>query len=127
MAESVATLQDAIANGFRPELIGSCYFNLSIRPEDDADNDGILTFTGTSWGGGSNEGPLWVQIDGSPAYYQLYLPLPPVAIRFNSADINNDASVNLSDTALVISDKTKQIRLDWDRVGPAYRLWCPAM
>ncbi|MCP4293362.1 MAG: hypothetical protein GY780_16170 [bacterium] len=69
-------------------------------------SSGVTWFENPLNGGGWSEGPLWVYLNGSraatppPGGYAL----DPVALRFNSPDINGDGFVSLADLALFSTD-----------------------
>lgn len=72
---------------------------------DNSTNAQGETFFATSLaGGGWTEGPVWVYLNGSRAMHPDEHIHPPVALRFNSADINADEVVNLVDISLFASD-----------------------
>ena len=65
--------------------------------DDNADRDGSMEFTNPLRGGGWSEGPYWVVLSGTRAFSIDGAEFPPVKIRINSADINSDGKVDLSD------------------------------
>jgi hypothetical protein len=79
-----------------------CY-SWGFAADGNTNSNGEVAFTNPLAGGGWSEGPTWMYIAGSKAYDQ-FVELPPVAIRFNSADINADGAVDLTDLALFASD-----------------------
>jgi len=77
-------------------------------PDSPSDMNGLVTFSRSLSGGGSSEGATYVYVVGNPAYdpsdFPYYWPHPPLELRFNSADINGDGTVNLIDLTLFSSD-----------------------
>lgn len=77
---------------------------ISFLADGDTDASGATAFASSLVGGGSTEGPIWVIYNGSKAMYDLYQYHPPLQLRINSADINGDLTVNLSDVTLFTTD-----------------------
>ena len=105
--------------------------------DSNTDANGVTTFATSLAGGGWTEGPIWVYLNGSRAMYPDWIVHPPVPSRFNSADINGDGLVNLTDVALFAGDYfgSYHYRSDfwWDgvlnladiaKMAPAYGLSC---
>ena len=55
-------------------------------------------------GSGWSEGPLWLYLNGNRATDPDQFEHPPLNMRFNSADISGDGTVNLTDIALFATD-----------------------
>jgi hypothetical protein len=72
--------------------------------DDNSNSNGEVTFANPLAGGGWSEGPVWLYIYGVKAFDLQSVEVPPVAIRFNSADINADGIVGLTDVPLFASD-----------------------
>jgi hypothetical protein len=72
--------------------------------EGTTDHNGEITFTGPLAGGGWSEGPIWVYVNGFRAMDENHNQHPPLPLRFNSADINADAVVDLLDVILFVED-----------------------
>jgi hypothetical protein len=70
------------------------------------DLNGLTEFRRGLRGGGWSTGPLTLYLTGSPAadYCRDGAPFPPIAMRFNSPDINADLQVNLIDVVLFTQD-----------------------
>lgn len=68
------------------------------------DGTGSALEAAQEFGGGSSEGPLWFYLYGQRANYTEAGQVPPVAIRFNSADLNADGVVDLADMPLFAGD-----------------------
>jgi hypothetical protein len=82
----------------------SSYQNVGFVFEGVTDFNGEITFTGSPAGGGWSEGPVWVYLNGNRAMGPDQVPHSPLNIRFNSADINADAVVDLLDVTLFVED-----------------------
>ncbi len=72
--------------------------------DSSTDFNGITTFATSLAGGGWSENRFWVYLIGSRALYPVDFEHPQVPLRFNSADINADGLVNLSDVAIFAGD-----------------------
>ncbi len=77
--------------------------------DNSSDASGIITFSSSMAGGGHTEGPIYVYVVGNRAYdpqdYPFPMTHPPVeGLHFNSADINGDGLINLSDIGLFSED-----------------------
>lgn len=72
--------------------------------ESNTDDQGYTTFTMPLPGGGWSDGPLWFYLNGNKASHPLTGELPPLAMRFNSADISGNGSVDLADVPLFADD-----------------------
>jgi len=75
-----------------------------FRPDSNTDINGETVFATSLSGGGWTEGPVWVYLNGSRAVHPDDGELVPVPLRFNSADINNDGTVDLADVGLFATD-----------------------
>ncbi len=72
--------------------------------DDNSNINGEVAFANPLAGGGWSEGPIWLYIYGVKALDLELVEVPPVAIRFNSADINADGVVDMADLPLFASD-----------------------
>lgn len=68
------------------------------------DTNGETLFATSLAGGGWSEGPMWVYLNGDRAIHPGFWVHPPVALRFNSADIDGDGVVNLTDVSYFAID-----------------------
>jgi hypothetical protein len=71
------------------------YLDSGFVFEGVTDPNGEISFTGPLAGGGWTEGPIWVYLIGNRAMDPDQIQHPPLTLRFNSADINADAVVDL--------------------------------
>jgi len=72
--------------------------------DGNSNSNGEVAFANPLAGGGWSEGPIWLYIYGAKALDLKLVEVPPVAIRFNSADLNADGVVDLTDVSLFASD-----------------------
>ncbi len=77
---------------------------LLFTADHDTDLNGNTEFTFPLPSGGWSEGPMWVYLNGWRAHSDSDTEHPPVAMRYNSADISGDGSVNLIDVNLFAVD-----------------------
>ncbi len=95
-----------------------------FHPDGPTNASGEGTFSLPLSGGGWTEGPIWVYVLGNRALYAIDCSSdtehPPLSLRFNSADINGDGTVDLADVSLFAGDYfgEYQYRSDffWDGV-----------
>ena len=66
--------------------------------DTNSDDAGYMWWTTPLHAGGFSEAPLQVMVNGLP------VPVPPLDFTFNSADLNGDLQVNLSDIGVFTSD-----------------------
>ncbi len=81
-----------------------CAVQGSFWPDYHTDANGQTTFSTSFGAGGWSEGPVWVYLNGERAYHPQDGPFAPLPMRFNSADINGDGAVNLTDVILFTED-----------------------
>ena len=68
------------------------------------DANGETEFALPLAGGGWTTGPVWVYLNGSRATHPQDGELPPVAMRFNSPDLDANGSVDMSDVVIFAGD-----------------------
>ncbi len=83
---------------------GRCPGYGHFSPDTSTDYNGLASFTTALGGGGWTEGPMWFYLNGDRARHPDGWQHPPITLRFNSADLNHDGSVNLSDIAIFAAD-----------------------
>jgi hypothetical protein len=59
--------------------------------------DGLTVFAQAPYGGGWSEGPIWVYLIGDRGQDPITGEHPPLAMRWNSPDLNADGVVNMID------------------------------
>ena len=76
----------------------------AFAADGDTDFDGVTHFATPLAGGGYTTGPVWVYLNGIRATHPAEWEHQPVALRYNSADINGDGAINLMDVSLFAGD-----------------------
>ncbi len=71
-------------------------FNADVN----SDVDGETYFENPFNGGGWTEDPIWFYLNGMQATNPDGVGFPPIPLRFNSADISGDGTINLVDISL---------------------------
>jgi hypothetical protein len=75
-----------------------------FSPDGNTDINGQTSFTASLTGSGWSEGPVWVYHEGARSAHPTAGEHPPVQLRFNSADIDGDGNINLTDVAAFSTD-----------------------
>ncbi len=111
IAVTLVTDYGAVVRGFPREDIwlsstaeteNAC--SIMFIADTNTDASGVTRFIVALAGGGATTEPLWVYLLGQPALNELFIAHPQVPLRINSADINGDLNVDLSDVALFAAD-----------------------
>ena len=95
-----------------------CPDYVHFSPDGNTDINGLTSFAASFDGGGWSEGPAWVYLQGIRSAHPTAGEHPPVQLRFNSADIDGDGYINLTDVTVFSTDfyDTYHYRSDfhWD-------------
>ena len=75
-----------------------------FSPDGHTDKSGQTSFVAPLTGGGWSEGPAWVYLYGIRSAPPTAGEHPPVQLRFNSADIDGDGNINLTDVSAFSRD-----------------------
>ena len=81
-----------------------CPDYVHFSPDGNTDISGQTSFAASFAGGGWSEGPAWVYLYGIRSAHPTAGEHLPVQLRFNSADIDGDGNINLTDVAAFSTD-----------------------